>query len=437
MGSEAGSRILSGDRGVANGTVAHYAFNKALALIALLLTVAVVVYLAVGVSDDAAVGNGEITVGDKTIDITGAADFVSPSEAERNGWGFCSNDPLLKQSDVYVSAESAVLCTSEGRLIYRRNAEERLPMASITKVMTALVVLERVQNIDSIVKITSEAVGTEGSSIYLKLGDEITVRDLLYALMLASANDSAVALAVYVAETEQAFAELMNQKAIQLGMADTCFKNPHGLSCEGHYTTAVDYAKLMSYALDDPSFMEIIGTAKRTLSVNGEPRYVVNHNRLLYSCKGMLGGKTGYTVASGRTLVTACERNGVTLICVTLNASDDWNDHRTLYDKGFEKVRAERFSAGDLYVDIDVTGGGEISVRAVAACDLKLLTADGENITFVYRSKHFLYAPIAQGQQLGELWIYINDVKVGEVPLVAESNVAARNGKKSRALFGT
>lgn len=351
--------------------------------------------------------------------------------SEKDQSGFGRGDALISNGEVYVSASSAILCTENGRLLFSQNADECLPMASITKVMTAIVVLENVSELSTLVTIDASAVGVEGSSLYLSLGDTVTVEHMLYALMLASANDCAVALACFVCGDEQSFVSLMNEKAAEIGMSNTSFKNPHGLNCEEHYTTARDYAKLMSYALKNETFREIIGTTRASVVVSGVVRAVSNHNRLLYSCKGMIGGKTGYTIASGRTLVTACERNGITLICVTLNASDDWNDHLKLYDVGFSRLYAENFDCEDLSVEVNVVGGkiGKISLKA--ECDIRVVCAYGESVERKYCYPRFVYAPIKSGEVCGKIEFYIKtenngiteSVKIGELRLIADGDV--------------
>lgn len=386
--------------------------------------------------------NGGVTSVGAPFDITDAVHYVSEEEAERNGWSFCSGKSLIGAGELYVSAESAVLCTEGGRLIYGRNANERMPMASITKVMTAIVVIENVSDISCTVKVAPNAVGIEGSSVYLGAGDEITVLDLLYALMLASANDAAVALAMYVGSDVEAFVEMMNTKAELLGMSNTHFRDPHGLGCDGHFTTATDYARLMSYAIKNETFMELVGTRRATLLVSGVARPVANHNRLLYSCPGMLGGKTGYTVASGRTLVTACRRGGITLICVTLNASDDWNDHRRMYDAGFAHLKLTSFSPSELANDVPVTGSDGAVARSFPEKELSVITADDEVAEVRCFYPRFVYAPLGIGDTVGVAVVYIDGVKVGEVALVTEVAVEMKNEapkgffKRFREFFG-
>ena len=223
-----------------------------------------------------------------------------------------------------VSAKSAILMHADsGRVLYEKNADEHMLIASTTKIMTAIVVLEHCA-LDELVEADERSAGIEGSSMYLKAGESYTVEDLLYGLMLASGNDAASALALHVADSLEDFAALMNEKAAALGMTESSFKNPHGLDEEGHYSTARDMAKLAAYCMENPDFARIAGAVSHTV---GEQTYV-NHNRLLREYDGCLGLKTGYTMAAGRTLVTCAERDGARYVCVTLNDPDDWDDHR-------------------------------------------------------------------------------------------------------------
>ena len=241
-----------------------------------------------------------------------------------------------------VSAESAVLIEAQsGNVIYSKNTDQRLPMASTTKIITALTALSQAHP-DTVITANADAVGVEGSSIYLVEGEALTLEQLLYALLLESANDAAVAIAIGVSGSVEAFAEQMNLLADVLGLQDTHFVNPHGLDHEDHYTTASELAKLTRYALQNELIREIVGTRKTTIPHPGEvgTRLLVNHNKLLRLYEDCIGVKTGFTKRSGRCLVSAAERDGVTLIAVTLNAPNDWNDHTAMLDYGFAKYES-------------------------------------------------------------------------------------------------
>lgn len=352
---------------------------------------------------------------------------------------FATGCPLFSESDITVSAKSALLCTDGGILLYEKNADAPLPMASITKVMTATVALERLRESAEDIKIALQtetavdkrAVGTEGSSVYLREGETVTFEMLLYSLMLESANDAAVAIACALYGSEDAFVKAMNEKAASLSMNTTVFKNPHGLSEDGHYTTARDYARLMAYATEDPVFTEIIGTKKKVCrAADGElTRVLTNHNRLLATYKNMIGGKTGFTKLSGRTLVTAAEKDGTRLICVTINASDDWNDHTSLYEKGFAVLKTEILTSEKCGVEIP-TAGGE---RDKAYCALKeavkvTVKADTE-ITVKYFCPRILFAPVCKGDSVGRVEIYADGTKIFEAELYAYEDIkSSENG---------
>ena len=231
-----------------------------------------------------------------------------------------------------TSAVSAILMEQESRtVLYSHEADRPLPIASITKIMTGLLTVERC-DLNAKVVIRSEWLGTEGSNMGLQAGDVLSVKELLYGLMLASGNDAAVALACYMAGDVPTFVQWMNDRAAELGMNDTCFQNPHGLTQKGHQSTARDMGVLACAAMENDSFAEVTGY--RNAEVHGI--LLRNHNRLLWDYPGTLGVKTGYTEAAGRTLVSCAKREGMSLICVTLNDPMDWRDHSALLDWGFE-----------------------------------------------------------------------------------------------------
>lgn len=230
---------------------------------------------------------------------------------------------------VEVSATAAVLLDADtGRVLYEKNGDEQMLIASTTKIMTALVVLEQA-GLDDTVTVTRDHMA-EGSSMYLKPGETVRVEELLYGLLLCSGNDAALALTACAGGPEP-FVALMNEKAAALGMTRTSFANPNGLDAEGHYSTARDMAVLAAAAMEEPTFRRICSSRSVTIG----QRTMENHNRLLRQVEGCIGLKTGYTKAAGRTLVSCAERGGCRLIAVTLRDSDDWADHAALYEYGF------------------------------------------------------------------------------------------------------
>lgn len=245
-------------------------------------------------------------------------------------------------SDIRLSAKSAVLYDPYSQsFLYSKNADARLPMASTTKIMTALVAIENSQ-LETLVNISDKAIGTEGSSLYLKHGESMTMEDLLFGLMLRSANDAAAAIAYEISGSIEAFAEKMNETALTMGLKDTHFTNPHGLDNNSHYTTARELAVITGEALKNDVFLKIVSTKKHIIkNADGEARLLINHNKLLNMYENTIGVKTGFTKKSGRCLVGAAERDGVRLITVTISAPDDWNDHIALFNYGFKKLKAE------------------------------------------------------------------------------------------------
>ena len=238
-----------------------------------------------------------------------------------------------------TSARAAALYEPKSdTFLYTKNENQRLGMASTTKIMTALVALENAE-LEKVIRVDDRAVGIEGSSIYLKENEELSIEALIYSLMLRSANDAALALAYEISGSVEEFSRLMNEKAEGLGLTDTSFTNPHGLDNKDHYTSARDLAILTAAALKNEKFKEIVSTYKITIQSSTTERLLVNHNKLLTGYDGCIGVKTGYTKKSGRSLVSAAERNGVTLISVTIDDPDDWIDHKKMLDYGFSRYK--------------------------------------------------------------------------------------------------
>ncbi len=326
-----------------------------------------------------------------------------------------------------VSAEKAIVMDAEtGRVLYEKDADGRSLIASCTKIMTALVVCEQCNVLDR-VKIPKEAVGVEGSSMYLQEGEVLTVQELLYGLMLRSGNDAAVALAIYCGGTVEGFAELMNDKAFRLGLTGTHFENPHGLDSPNHYSTARDLALLTAYAMDDPIFAQTVGTK----SVRVGERQLTNHNKLLWRVEGADGVKTGYTKAAGRILVSSATRDGRRLICVTINDGNDWADHEALLNDGFGDYTVQQIvQAGDVMGSLQVLSGEQEQVRLIAAEDFSFSLAQGEQVRTVLSGPGFVYAPIAAGEQAGYAYVCIGEEIIGKVPLVYESTVETEKEEK-------
>ncbi|MBP3660833.1 MAG: D-alanyl-D-alanine carboxypeptidase [Oscillospiraceae bacterium] len=335
-----------------------------------------------------------------------------------------------------VSAQKAiVLDTAGGRVLYEKHADERSLIASTTKIMTALVVCQHCNVLDR-VRIPAEAVGIEGSSMYLTEGEVLTVQELLYGLMLRSGNDAAVALAIYCGGTVEGFAGLMNDKARELGLNGTHFVNPHGLDAPDHYSTARDLAVLAACAMEDPIFARTVGAKSVTV---GE-RVLTNHNKLLWQLPGCEGIKTGYTRAAGRILVSSAARNGRRLICVTINAPDDWNDHKTLLERGFADFEVrELVSEGEVLGYRHILGGDGTHVPLIAAEGFSYAMAAGEEMEIVLSPRYFSYAPVKGGAEEGRAYVVLSGQVVGEIPLVwghALEETKEKEGTWLSRLFG-
>ena len=313
-----------------------------------------------------------------------------------------------------VSAEkAAVLDTASGEFLYEKNADSRSLIASTTKIMTALLVCEQCNVLEQ-VTVPKEAVGIEGSSMYLKEGEVLTVQELLYGLMLSSGNDAAEALAIICGKTVENFARMMNEKAESLGMTHTHFVNPSGLDAEDHYSTPRDLAILSAYAMKNPIFAATVSTKKVTV---GE-RYLVNHNRILWQVAGADGIKTGYTRAAGRILVSSACRHGRRLIAVTVNDPDDWQDHRYLLENGFSGLEMRQIIRKDEIIGKKELFGGERGIITLrAAEDFSFPLRKNEQIQIQFSSPNFTFAPVAEGQKAGQAYVMLNGTCIGKIPV--------------------
>ena len=349
-----------------------------------------------------------------------------------------TREPIPK-APTGLSAKAAVLMEAKsGEVAFGVYPDVRLPMASTTKIMTALCALEMLPP-ETVVTVSPEAVGVEGSSVYLVAGERLTLEELLYALMLESANDAAAAIAIAVSGSVEGFAALMNRKAADMGLTDTHFVNPHGLDDPEHYTTARELALIMKAALDEPFFCMITETRRKTIPLHGDEgvRLLLNHNKLLLSYEGCVGGKTGYTKKTGRCLVSAAERDGVTLIAVTLSAPDDWRDHTAMLDYGFELYESVTLCESDFYAAPlwVVSGTGEYVMVQNQHPLSVTLRRDHGNVHCVVELPRFEYAPIQAKDTVGRLRFFEelpdgSRRELGSVPLVTAHGVDAVTYKK-------
>lgn len=317
-----------------------------------------------------------------------------------------------------VSAAAwALMDAGSGRVLAGQSEDEPRLIASTTKIMTALLALERCDP-DEAVVIDPAWTGVEGSTMYLEAGQVMTVRDLLYGLMLASGNDAAEALACITAGDAESFAALMNERAAALGCENTHFENPSGLDGEDHHSSARDLALIAREAIQNEDFRAIVST--RSAAVGD--LVFTNHNRLLGECEGVFGVKTGYTEAAGRTLVTCCEREGITLICVTLSDPDDWADHTALYDWAFDAYAMDDVLAGRVWT-VPVIGGCADETDVVAGAPALLLHSGDERVTVAAELPAFAYAQISAGEKAGSASVYVDGEKTVTVPLLYAGDV--------------
>ena len=329
-------------------------------------------------------------------------------------------------TESFAAAKSAVLIDSEnGRVLFEHNKDEKLPMASTTKIMTALIALEE-ENLDEYFSVGKSDVTVEGSSMGLLPGDEVTLRILASGMLLASGNDAANAAAIRISGSVEKFVQLMNKRAKEMGLLNTSFETPSGLDGKNHFSTAYDMAVLAKNAMQNPLFAEICGS-KSLLVEYGNPPYkrtLSNHNKLLKTLEGAAGIKTGFTKKSGRCLVSSAEREGVSLICVTLCCPDDWNYHTALYNEYFgklESVPLENLAEEKL---VPVCGGTEKAVKAVPkAVFASLFEGEAEKITVVISAEPFVFAPVEKGKILGKALFYLEGELIAETPLTAEKTV--------------
>lgn len=300
-----------------------------------------------------------------------------------------------------ISAKSAIVYEPySGTVLYEKCADERALIASTTKIMTALVVLENC-GLDDKVEVNSSHAAMEGSSMYLKPGGDYTVEQLLMGLMLASGNDAAAALAEHTAGSMEDFARLMNAKCRQWGLENTHFMNSHGLDAEEQYSTARELAVITAKAMENEDFCRIFST--ESCSVNGLSYQ--NHNKLLRICPGCIGGKTGYTEKAGRILVSCVEREGMRLICVTISDPRDWDDHMALYDECFGEYEYIPLPAGS----IAVISGEEEQLCVKGAKGGFVVPKDSANKLEVYLPR-FVFAPVQEDESVG--WAELEDQAV-------------------------
>ncbi|KKX56926.1 D-alanyl-D-alanine carboxypeptidase family protein [Brevibacillus sp. FSL L8-0520] len=333
-----------------------------------------------------------------------------------------------------ISAEAAALIdVASGRILYSKNGSKKMRIASLTKTMTAIVAIEN-GRLEDIVSVPKEAVGVEGSSIYLKNGEKLTLEELLYGLMLRSGNDAAVTVAHHIGGSVPGFVYLMNEKAAMIGMSHTNFTNPHGLDDSNmHYSTAEDMAKLSAYALKNPVFRQIVSTKVKNISWEGEEydRRLQNKNKLLHLYQGADGVKTGYTKLAKRCLASSATRDGRQLATITLNAPDDWNDSMALMDWGFQQFSNVTVVEKGEIVETALSDRGQ-GIR-LAALNEWIYPLRKEETAQIKKKVVLTEKQVSQalaGSHAGFLQIFIGDRQIGQVPLavLGDSPTMAKSG---------
>lgn len=343
-----------------------------------------------------------------------------------------------QNSQPETSAKACVLIEGKtGKILFEKNSSQKLPMASTTKIMTTLLCLES-GGLDDEFVVDSQAIKVEGSSMGLVEGDVVTKRALCFGMLLPSGNDAANAAAVRIAGSIEKFADMMNKRAEEIGMTRTCFVTPSGLEGIGHGSSAYDMALLAREALKNPDFCDICSQASAKVKFGNPPfdRWLKNTNKLLGMYKGVKGVKTGFTDEAGRCLVSACEQDGILLICVTLNDKNDWNDHMKMYDYGFSLVSPKELSSDEIY-PLPVAGGTEDTVPVRAEGSITI-GDDGKAMNKISSElviMPFAYANVKLGDKVGEQRWYYDGRLIDSVPVKAMKNTEYKHSEENEKSF--
>lgn len=330
----------------------------------------------------------------------------------------------VSADEIVVSASAAAVINGDnGEVIYLKNADERLPMASTTKIMTALLLCEH-GDFNREITVTKEMLAVEGSSMGLLPGDTVTLHDLLYGMLLASGNDAANVTAFVLGGSVQGFVNMMNEKALALGLQNTHFATPSGLDADDHYTTALELANLARYAMQNEDFAAAASSESAVLNYGNPPyrRTLTNHNRLLKYFDGAVGVKTGFTKKSGRCLVSAAKRDGKYVIAVTLHDPNDWSDHEQMLEHGFSVIQQIQCRPEKAEYIIPVIGGSKDSLT-VKTDPYTVNSVKTTEITCKIGLPKFLYAPIKKGDVIGTISYFSDGEKIAVNEIVAEENI--------------
>lgn len=328
-------------------------------------------------------------------------------------FSFNTIDNVFSFANTSCSAKAMCVMESESkRVLYDKNLEEKLPMASTTKIMTAITAIESGVDLDEPFEISKKAVGIPGTSLYLKEGEHFTLRKLLYGLMLISGNDASVAIGERVGNGVEHFIDMMNWKAKQIGAINTHFENTHGLDEKGHYTTAYDLALITSYALKNDIFREIVSTKSiQVTNEDGKIRYFNNKNKLLHSVNGAIGVKTGFTDDAGRCLVSAVERDGMTVVCVVLNCGPMFEESASLLENAFSDFKLYDLTKNYDYPEfIEVEDGRQetVKISTLKNFNYPLKKDEIDKIEYVYSVNETVEAPVEKGDEIGEIRIFLD-----------------------------
>lgn len=361
-----------------------------------------------------------------------------------------SNDLLISSETANISENSLnlnsksciVLDRKSKDVLYGKNEKNKVKMASTTKIMTAIVVIENA-DLNKTVEISKKSASTGGSRLGLKTGDKITINHLLYGLMLCSGNDAAVALAESVAGSISSFANLMNNKAIELGLENTHFETPHGLDSDNHYTTAYELALLTDYALKNPTFSKIVGTKNYTININGSPKNLTNTNELLGNLNGVYGVKTGFTNGANRCLVTSCKRGDMDIICVVLGA--DTKKFRTqdsikLIEYVFntytyiniENKINEYFNnwisnnKNSFFIEKGISQNIELIYSSLENSIIPVKKEDVNNIEFLIDINTYLQAPIHENDKIGTINVLLNNSVICHCNILCKNSITKK-----------
>jgi D-alanyl-D-alanine carboxypeptidase (penicillin-binding protein 5/6) len=348
---------------------------------------------------------------------------------------------LLLLNKGYVSAEiNAQIPAIEGKsgilieansnkILYEKDIHRKLAMASTTKILTAIVALEKGKP-DDIVTVPYDASVVEGSQVYLESGEKQRLEDLLYALMLRSGNDAAISIAKYIGKSEKGFAKLMNKKAKEIGACESNFMNPHGLDNPDHYTTAYDLGLISSYAIKNPQFRKVVSTKRWNMPWPGNEygRLLLNKNKMLYQYQDAIGIKTGYTKKTGRCLVSAAERDGMILVSVVLADYNWWEDSKKLLDYGFENYESKEILKSKQYnIKVAVKAGVKKFINCSNKENCKIVdkksNINNQKYSLKAEYKKDLKAPIAKGEEIGTVKIYLNGELYKKYPLTANEDL--------------